>query len=507
VEIDGASNNSVEDVRGLRDAVKLAPNRGKFRIYIIDEVHMLSNAAFNALLKTLEEPPPHVKFIFATTDVQKVLPTILSRCQRFDLRRIPAHEIAAHLTHIAEKEGIQLSATAAGAIARGAEGGLRDAESMLDQLVAFCGESINEADVLQIFGFTGIQTIVDLSGAILRCDSPKALQMIQKEAEAGRDLASLLGDLVMHFRNLLVFLSDPDGMRTEATPELLRALDDHARLVTLAKVLDVIEGLAGAEGRMRWAANKKMHLEVGVIRAIQTLQTASLDDVLEAFTSAREAGTAKVRTIGRANARTAADGEVRAPETVAAPLEKVGEPSTPLEPMEPTPVVQGALPEKSAALRSEPLTPLEAVHVAPTVEASESVAAVPLATYENVRSLWDKFVRECRNGSERWGRFVSMGQMRFDTEHPDTVVLAFAPSQRLAKEALETDAPPVVEAWFTRESGLALRLVCIEDANLVSESTARRDPIEEFKDDPLIRKALEIFRAELELPADPEIIQ
>ena len=137
IEIDGASNNGVEQVRELRENVRFAPARGKFKIYIIDEVHMLTTAAFNALLKTLEEPPAHAKFLMATTDVQKVLPTILSRCQRFDLRRIPTATIARHLLWIAEQEGFTLEVAAAATVARGAEGGLRDAESMLDQLVAF----------------------------------------------------------------------------------------------------------------------------------------------------------------------------------------------------------------------------------------------------------------------------------------------------------------------------------------------------------------------------------
>ncbi len=148
LEIDGASNNGVEQVRELRDNVRYAPSKSRYKIYIIDEVHMLTAAAFNALLKTLEEPPPHVKFIFATTEPQKVLATIVSRCQRFDLHRIPAKLIAHHLQFIAGKEKITLESAAAHAIARGAEGGLRDAESMLDQLVAFCGEKISEKDVL-----------------------------------------------------------------------------------------------------------------------------------------------------------------------------------------------------------------------------------------------------------------------------------------------------------------------------------------------------------------------
>src|SRR5437762_6632025 len=188
IDIDGPSNNVVEDVRQLRDNVRYAPAKGRYKIYLIDEVHMLSQAAFNALLKTLEEPPPHVKFIFATTEPQKVLPTILSRCQRFDLHRIPANLIAQHLQFIAGKEKITLEPAAAHAIARGAEGGMRDAESMLDQLVAFCGEKISENDVLNVFGFTSEQTVVDLMGHILRGETPGALELLYQQSEDGKDM-------------------------------------------------------------------------------------------------------------------------------------------------------------------------------------------------------------------------------------------------------------------------------------------------------------------------------
>src|SRR5260221_4660671 len=188
LEIDGASNNGVEQVRELRDTVRYAPARGKFKIYIIDEVHMLTTQAFNALLKTLEEPPAHVKFIFATTEPQKVLPTILSRCQRFDLRRIPANLIVKHLKEIAKKEKVLVDDEALAAIARGAEGGLRDAESMLDQLVAFCGDKIAEKDVLSVFGFTSEQTVVDLTGKILGSETAAALDVLYQQCEAGKDM-------------------------------------------------------------------------------------------------------------------------------------------------------------------------------------------------------------------------------------------------------------------------------------------------------------------------------
>src|SRR4029079_14466523 len=151
-EIDGASNRGIDEIRDLRETVKYAPASSKFKIYIIDEVHMLTKEAVNALLKTLEEPPEHVKFMFATTEPEKVLDTILSRCQRFDLRRIPVDQIVQHLGKISKQEKIKIDDAALYAIARGAEGCMRDAESALDQLISFCGEKVVEEDVLAMFG-------------------------------------------------------------------------------------------------------------------------------------------------------------------------------------------------------------------------------------------------------------------------------------------------------------------------------------------------------------------
>src|SRR3954466_5068180 len=205
LEIDGASNNGVEQVRELRETCKYAPASAKHKIYIIDEVHMLSTAAFNALLKTLEEPPEHVKYLFATTDPEKVLPTILSRCQRYDLRRIPVKLISEHLASIAKTEKVKIEPAALHAIARGAEGAMRDAESTLDQLISFCGDKIEESDVLSMFGLTAQGQLLDLSQAILAGEVESALRLLNDLAHQGKDLGRLVTDLLGHFRNLLIF--------------------------------------------------------------------------------------------------------------------------------------------------------------------------------------------------------------------------------------------------------------------------------------------------------------
>ena len=290
IEIDGASNNSVEDVRQLRENVRYAPAKGRYKIYLIDEVHMLSSAAFNALLKTLEEPPAHVKFIFATTEPQKVLATILSRCQRFDLHRIPANLIAQHLQFIAKKEKITLQPAAAHAIARGAEGGLRDAESMLDQLVAFCGEKIAESDVLNVFGFTSEQTVSDLTGRILRGETPEAIDLLHEQCEAGKDMMRLMADLIAYLRDLLVSKAKPDALNEDVDPDVQKSLAAHAELISIDRLLELIDQFAAAEGRMKWAPNKKLHFEVAIIKAIQSLGQATLDEVIEKLGELRDGG-------------------------------------------------------------------------------------------------------------------------------------------------------------------------------------------------------------------------
>src|SRR6188472_4676588 len=288
LEIDGASNNGVEQVRELRDNVRYAPAKGRYKIYIIDEVHMLTSAAFNALLKTLEEPPAHVKFIFATTEPQKVLPTILSRCQRFDLHRIPANLIADHLQFIADKEKVTLEPAAAHAIAKGADGGLRDAESMLDQLVAFCGEKIAESDVLNVFGFTSEQTVSDLTGRILRGEIPEAINLLHEQCEAGKDMMRLMADLIAYLRDLLVFKAKPDALKEDVEADVQTSLAAHAELVTTDRLLELVDQFAAAEGRMKWVPNKKLHFEVAIIKAIQSLGQATLDEVIEKLSQLRD---------------------------------------------------------------------------------------------------------------------------------------------------------------------------------------------------------------------------
>ncbi len=289
LEIDGASNNGVEQVRELRDTARFAPANSKFKIYIIDEVHMLSAAAFNALLKTLEEPPAHVKFLFATTDPEKVLPTILSRCQRFDLRRIPSALIVAQLSRIAAAEGVEAEPAALDAIARGADGGMRDAQSTLDQLISFCGKRLVEADVLSMFGLAGRAQLRAIATAILNADKAAVLREFDGLARGGKDLGRLLGDLLSHFRNLLLWVvSKGDRSLIEASEADIESIAAQAADIDADAITRILDVLSAAEGRLRDAASKRIFLEVALLKAIQARSAVGIDAVLRQLKALRE---------------------------------------------------------------------------------------------------------------------------------------------------------------------------------------------------------------------------
>lgn len=282
-ELDAASHNKVEDVKPIMDAVQFKPVASKYKIFIIDECHMLTGAAWNALLKTLEEPPPYVKFIFATTEGDKMLATIVSRCQRFDLRRIQTHQIAARLRYICGKEGIEADEDALLAIARGAEGGMRDALSSLDQLIAFTGERITEDDALGVFGLVSRKALEDLAGAILAGDAATILRSVETFDSAGKNMRRLAGELLQHFRNLLVYQTLGAGESgLEATPDQIKTLAAQAKLCPPARIFRIADQLADMEDKLRHVLSVRTLIEMTLIRASRIATVASIEELLRA---------------------------------------------------------------------------------------------------------------------------------------------------------------------------------------------------------------------------------
>jgi DNA polymerase-3 subunit gamma/tau len=286
IEIDGASHNKVEDVRDIRDNVQYTATHGRHKLYIIDEVHMLSSSAWNALLKTLEEPPPHVKFLFATTEPHKVPATILSRCQRLDLKRIPASLIARHLRAIADAEGIAIDDRALATIARAADGGMRDGQSIFDQMIAFCGgrdtaQPIGEEDVMSVFGLASGGELRAVVTALLSQDLAEIMLRIQGLADRGRDLEHFLGDLIVSLRDLLVaqVCERPETVLDAAGAEL-DELMPLARAAPSGVVQRLLDALISQENFVRLALNKRIALEVALIRAMREAHTVAVDAVL-----------------------------------------------------------------------------------------------------------------------------------------------------------------------------------------------------------------------------------
>ena len=291
IEIDGASNRGIGDVQELRDNVRYAPVRGPFKIYIIDEVHMLTREAFNAILKTLEEPPAHVKFLFATTEPQKVLTTILSRCQRFDLRRISVVDITAQLTKICTAEEITISDDALLAISRGAEGGLRDAESALDQLVSFRGKNIEEADVLSVFGLISREQLESLADAILDGNIPTIIDAIAQIDVSGKDMQRVVLELLDHFRNLMVVMHTNNRSGAFDLPEAqIESLKQQAAKSTDGRLLRIADILIEVDSRMRYALSKRTLLEAALIRASRAATVATIDELMAQICALKASG-------------------------------------------------------------------------------------------------------------------------------------------------------------------------------------------------------------------------
>ena len=514
LEIDGASNNSVEHIRELRESAAYAPARGPFKVYLIDEVHMLSTAAFNALLKTLEEPPAHVKFIFATTEAQKVPATITSRCQRFDLRRIAAPRMAEHLLAIAQKEEIHLDADAAQAIARGADGGLRDAESMLDQVVAFCGNRITTKDVLDIFGFTSKEVVVSLGNAIFEGNPDTALKIVADQSEAGKDLSRLLADFIVYLRDILVSTT-------------LNKAD--STLPSTNRILSLLDHFVATEARIRWAPDRKLHLDVAVIKAIYLLQQVTLDEVLDTLTDLREGNPVQTRP----------------------PLQKEHPTHIPLSQSKPqkedsSPPSSSTSEEESPPVSaSEKISSAPAPAVAPpSLKEEEKAKAFPHPvaeedSMEKGSDIWNQALEKVIQSAPLKGQWLKSARL-VAHQHAEFTV-EFPPSLRDGFQFVWQRLQGELEAELTRLLNVRARVTASigdfeehpEETGEASQKTippesetppSERPPIEEhkpasssqsqenipsqtedveseeeFKNDPLIQKALELFKSEQQL--------
>lgn len=508
LEIDGASNNSVESIRTLRENAAFSPTRGLYKIYLIDEVHMLTTAAFNALLKTLEEPPPHVKFLFATTEAQKLPATIISRCQRFDLHRLSEELMAKHLLEIAAKEKITLAPDAAQALAHGADGALRDAESMLDQVISFCGTTIQAKDVQEVFGFTPRETVRQLAAAVFQHDTPAALALLLEQSNAGKDLSRLLTDFIGFVRDLLIEKVSP----TSDDPFFA----ELGAVVSTEKLLALLEELGNAEGRLRWASNKKLQLDIVIIKVIHLLQEVSLDDVLDALSDLADPHAVKQPTAEKLNPPIAV--EVLPPQGRQHPREG-GDPANVAT--IPVPIVEQITVAAETSSTSS-LQPPASSLVSPPPQPSENP--------------WTPVAEQLAGESKLKFGWVASG--KFLEQRGNKIVVEFPPSCEAQTETLFwPQARKKIQECLSKNCGTSIELVAqftgeeiAEELHeeIFEEEISSPSPLQapvkapvkapaskatpaaaptgapltpealaNFKNDPLIQEALEIFKAEI----------
>ena len=484
MEIDGASNTGVDDVRELRDTIRYLPARGRFKIVIIDEVHMLSTNAFNALLKTLEEPPPHVKFIFATTEPHKLPITILSRCQRYDFKRIPLKKIVARLEEIVRHERISISETALTTVARKGDGSMRDSLTTLDQVLAFCGDNVLDEDVTGLLGVVDRRLLQETSGAIFARDTAGVLEAVRKVDAFGYSMRQFCQELIEQFRVLAILkaVKQPGELLDLADAELALlkeqvaplALDDLQRQITL---------LIRAESEMANSSFPRLVLEMALIRAATLPAVIPIGDLLE-----------RLRNLERG---------LRSGETVSGQSPRWERAASP-PPAPPAP--------PAAPRRQEPsLPPRTAPPAAP--DAATPLPAAPRRQPEG--DPWSGYVAHVKEKKARLGAFLEHGrplgisatkvEVGFPPDsfyysslsEPETLgVLA-----SLAQEYL--GGTPEVRIVTLSETGGNLPLTENEKKKITSDA-AMKLAEESLRRHPLVSAALEIFGGTLELEKKTE---
>jgi DNA polymerase-3 subunit gamma/tau len=502
LEIDGASNNSVDNIRDLSENIRYRPLSCRYRIYIIDEVHMLSQSAFNALLKTLEEPPPHAVFVFATTETHKIPQTILSRCQHHAFRRIPRAEIVDHLAHVAERDGIEAPRTALALLARGADGSLRDSLSLLDQAVSFGGGTLSEEDVTLMLGVTGQATLMDFAREVLAGDAAAALERLRTLTGAGQDLQTLAAELVEHFRNLLV-------CRVTDRPEALIDLsgDDIAELKAQAAtaprevIEQVLHLLTDAQERCRRALSPRFILEAALVRASEAPRLADLGEVL-----------ARLDALA---------GNAPAPPRAAAPppprTEPPPKPPKPAAPPPPEPGPARALEAGASAPPPEPRP--EPVVAAPPPPAPEAPAPEPgpAPTPGTPREVWAQVVREIRRRRPALASYLEQGSVR--AVSPDRVEVGFQAAYEVMHSMVDRPENRAFVAEVAREvAGRDVEVVFVvlddaaSDAPVTTlaqefeahEAEVQRQEVERAMELPFIRDVVDTFGGEIVELRKPE---
>jgi DNA polymerase-3 subunit gamma/tau len=486
LEIDGASNNSVEDIRELREVVRYAATEGTYKIYIIDEVHMLSTAAFNALLKTLEEPPEHVVFIFATTEVQSVPETILSRCQRFNFRRIPTGQISAHLETIARAEGIGAEDGALHLLASRADGALRDAESLFDQVVSF-GADISQQAVEQVLGLVDRELYFELVDAIGDAAPKRVLDLIGRAVDEGADIEEFVQGLVELLRHLLFVkiqgsaskldVAEGDGERYVEIAESLAAED----------VLRMMQSLLDLGADLRHSVQPRFRVEIALVHLALMGRAVDVGQLLRRL-QALEGAVPQSRSTAPSPAP-----KNRPERSAPRPAAQKNEPAPEVPPLPQQEFAPGPPEPASSQLPPAAEQPAQTTSPEPPPKARASDAADAAGpTFDQVRQRWEELVQAVRDAKPSLALFLSGATLISLDGH--VLKLGFGPDDRFAKTQVIKNKESVEEIC-AEKWGRRLRLeAVIQEGGERAQSDQQAPPPES---DPTVRSVLDTFDGEL----------
>lgn len=495
IEIDAASNNRVDDIREIGDKVKYPPSAGRYRVYIVDEVHMLSTSAFNAFLKTLEEPPQHIVFILATTEPHKLPATVLSRCQRYDFRRITLRVIVSRLRTIAEGMGIEVEEGALETIARWSEGGMRDSISLLDQCISFCGTTIKESDVLSILGTAGREFLFDVVNNIMEGDIPSLLMQIDDLVEQGRDISVFVKDLINHMRNLLVVgICDDPTRLLDVSQSTLEQYKQQTSKADKSRLIRSIEILSALDADMKWNTNPRIMLEMAIIKICRPQDGNSMEDLIDRIAVLE-------KQIARGIPVTNAPG-ANTPEFVNVNASIAG---TKQEDK-----TQTAQPSRESAAEEEKVIKAEKVEepkgLAKERDNTGDTKPINIASQRvNSNKVWEDLLKRIRK--ERMAIFTLLREtkLRFDSKNKNLVNLVFPAHQGFYVAAIEKEENSrYIEELLAEATGQEYKLRCYTEDNTpdtVSEEAAPyidtnvEDSEHEIEDD-IVQKAIDIFGQE-----------
>ncbi|HTZ88534.1 MAG TPA: DNA polymerase III subunit gamma/tau [Solirubrobacteraceae bacterium] len=495
IEMDAASNNSVDDIRELRDSVAYAPVSGKRKVYILDEAHMLSTAAWNAFLKTLEEPPPNTVFVLATTEAQKVPATVVDRCHRFDFHRPTVEQIASVVRRAAQAEQIEIPAEAVSALSRSATGSFRDALGTLEQLVTYSGTQIALEDVLAVLGVADARLLGGMVDAVAQGDSKRALTLLAESAEQGRDAASFAGDLEIHARELLVVQTLGEvPSELSLTPEADAALQAQAERVSGAVVVSLLEAIGGAMEAVRAGADARTRLELALVKAAKPEVDTSLRALLARIERLEQGGGTNISAVAAERELAMPAREPSAPLDDTPPVSAETPPASPEAAPDPAPE-----PEPEAAVE----VTVEAITAAPqrgsaTATAAEHDTSTAQAIAEDLAPLlswWPAVVEVVRKENGLLGACIEEARP-VEVKGEDLTVAFSTTAPFLKKKAENPDNRAAVTAALQDVTGRRWRL-----SYELQEQLAGAEDDGPLSEEDWLKRFIDEFDAE-ELPID-----